>query len=87
MLTFDDLAGGAASLEPPGGLPGADSVGAAGAAGGVRAVRAGRRRHSRRAVSALRMIGRPSLPAPMMMIFEFCDCASIRVASMPRQRR
>jgi hypothetical protein len=55
------LAGGSASLEPPGGLPGADSVGAAGAAaGGVGVafapdggVTPGT------AVSALRMVGRP----------------------------
>ena len=34
-----------------------------------------------------RMIGRPSLPVPMTTIFEFGDCASCSVASMPRQRR
>lgn len=86
MLTFDDLAGGAASLEPPGGLPGADLVGAAGAAGGVPFAPDGGVTPGA-AGSALRIIGRPSLPEPMMIIFEFCDCASSRVASMPRQRR
>src|SRR5664280_1886826 len=34
-----------------------------------------------------RMIGRPSLPLPMITIFVFVDCASASVASMPRQRR
>ena len=34
-----------------------------------------------------RMIGRPSLPVPMITIFALCDCASARVASMPRQRK
>ena len=34
-----------------------------------------------------RMIGRPSLPLPMITIFAFEDCASASVASMPRQRR
>ena len=38
-------------------------------------------------VSALRMIGRPSLPEPMTTIFALGDCASRRVASMPCQRR
>jgi len=36
-------------------------------------------------VSALRMIGRPFLPEPMTTIFALGDCASRRVASMPRQ--
>src|SRR5665811_2032768 len=31
-----------------------------------------------------RMIGRPSLPLPMITIFVFVDCASASVASMPR---
>ena len=34
-----------------------------------------------------RMIGRPSLPLPMTTIFEFDDCESWTVASIPRQRR
>src|ERR1700690_2727430 len=34
-----------------------------------------------------RMIGRPSLPLPIITIFAFEDCASASVASMPRQRR
>src|ERR1700722_12559153 len=34
-----------------------------------------------------RMIGRPSLPEPIMTIFAFDDCASARVALMPCQRR
>ena len=34
-----------------------------------------------------RMIGRPPLPLPMITIFEFLDCASASVASIPRQRR
>ena len=38
-------------------------------------------------VSALKMIGRPSPPEPMTTIFVLGDCASRRVASMPRQRR
>src|SRR5262245_28896 len=33
------------------------------------------------------MTGRPSLPPPMITIFEFLDWASASVASMPRQRR
>src|SRR6516225_3414106 len=37
--------------------------------------------------SALRMIGSPSLPEPMTTILALGDCASISVASMPRQRR
>src|SRR5262249_25625741 len=37
--------------------------------------------------SALRMIGSPSRPEPMTTTFEFGDCASSSVASMPRQRR
>ena len=53
---------------------------------------AGRRRHAQwRAPAGLstlpRMIGRPSLPLPMTTIFEFVDCASASVASMPRQRK
>jgi hypothetical protein len=38
-------------------------------------------------VLALKMIGRPSPPEPMTTIFVLGDCASRRVASMPRQRR
>jgi hypothetical protein len=34
-----------------------------------------------------RMIGKPSLPLPMMTVFAFVDCESCSVASMPRQRR
>ena len=34
-----------------------------------------------------RMIGRPSLALPMITTFEFVDCDSCSVASMPRQRR
>jgi hypothetical protein len=37
--------------------------------------------------SALRMIGRPSLPEPMTTTLALGDCESKRVASMPRQRR
>lgn len=39
-------------------------------------------------MSALpRMIGKPSLPVPITTIFAFGDCASMSVASMPRQRK
>src|ERR1700728_2439541 len=34
-----------------------------------------------------RIIGRPSLPEPIMTILAFDDCASARVALMPCQRR
>src|SRR5262249_25536498 len=34
-----------------------------------------------------RMTGKPSLPPPIITTFEFRDCASASVASMPRQRR
>lgn len=34
-----------------------------------------------------RIIGSPSFPLPMITIFEFEDCASASVASIPRQRR
>ena len=34
-----------------------------------------------------RMIGRPSLPLPMTTTLLLEDCASCKVASMPRQRR
>lgn len=37
--------------------------------------------------SALRMIGKPSLPEPMTTTFALGDCASKSVASMPRQRK
>ena len=37
--------------------------------------------------SALRMIGKPSLPEPMTTTFAFGDCESKSVASIPRQRR
>ena len=37
--------------------------------------------------SALRMIGKPSLPDPMTTTFAFCDCESKSVASIPRQRK
>src|SRR5262245_28241149 len=33
------------------------------------------------------MIGKPSLPLPITTTFEFVDCESCSVASMPRQRR
>lgn len=84
MLTVDDLAGGAVSLDPPDGVLGSGWLGAGGVGGlfppegDVTAGTAG---------SALRMIGRPSFPEPMMTIFVLGDCASKRVASMPRQRR
>src|SRR4029078_5735373 len=50
---------------------------------------AGGRRTAPRAAglsTVSRMIGSPSLPLPMTTIFEFGDCASASVASMPRQR-
>ena len=34
-----------------------------------------------------KMVGKPSLPLPMITIFEFVDCASCSVASMPRHCR
>ena len=34
-----------------------------------------------------RMIGKPSLPLPMITSFEFVDCASCSVASIPRHRK
>ena len=37
--------------------------------------------------SALRMIGRPSLPEPITTTFALGDCESKSVASMPRQRK
>ena len=37
--------------------------------------------------SALRMIGKPSLPEPMTTTFALGDCESKSVASMPRQRK
>jgi hypothetical protein len=37
--------------------------------------------------SALRMIGKPSLPEPMTTTFALADCESKSVASMPRQRK
>jgi hypothetical protein len=37
--------------------------------------------------SALRMIGKPSLPEPMTTTFALGDCDSRSVASMPRQRK
>ncbi len=37
--------------------------------------------------SALRMIGKPSLPEPMTTTLALGDCESKSVASMPRQRR
>jgi hypothetical protein len=96
MLTFDDLAGGAASLDPLGAMLGSGAFGVGGGGdcppfppggddcppfpldgGGTPGT----------GVSALRMIGSPSFPEPMMIIFVFCDCASKSVASMPRQRK
>lgn len=37
--------------------------------------------------SALRMIGKPSLPEPITTTLALGDCASKSVASMPRQRK
>lgn len=37
--------------------------------------------------SALRMMGKPSLPEPMTTTFALGDCESKSVASMPRQRK
>src|SRR6516225_7390290 len=72
---------GVASPEVPGGTLLGNAPGLPGLAPGAVDVFGGALR------SALRMIGKPSLPEPMTTTFALGDCESKSVASIPRQRK